>query len=160
MSKDEPNRKGRKPSLEDVAAQLIRLSKSDAGELRAFWREYFGRPAPFRFRRDMMAHVLAYDIQVKVRGGLSKAATNRLDKIAAEEFGEAIRKGRHRLTPGTRLVRDWHGVTHEVYVTDGAFVWQGTPYRSLSAIARAITGTRWSGPAFFGIRSLSDAMHG
>lgn len=158
MSKHDPKLGGLAALTQDaVSSQLDHLTSVDAVELRKLWREHFGCPPPPRMRRDMLARILAHENQTRAYGGLSKSAVKALDQVAREEFGESNRqrppKANLRLTPGTRLVRDWRGVTHEVCVTEHGFSWRGTSYSSLSAIARAITGTRWNGPAFFGLRS-------
>ncbi len=140
-----------------VASELDRLTSLGATELRTIWPERFGYPAPARMRCDLLARVLAHHAQVGAFGGLSKAAERRLDEVAAEEFCETTKRSsstaRNRLSTGTRLLREWRGIVHEVCVTEAGFVWQGNAYRSLSAVARAITGTRWNGPAFFGLRT-------
>jgi hypothetical protein len=89
-----------------------------------------------------------------VLGGLRPELRRRLRSIAeaAGRGGEVVLTAPPRLKPGTRLIREWQGRTHEVLVGDGSFLWQRTQYRSLSQIARAITGTRWSGPVFFGLK--------
>lgn len=144
-------------SPDAVASELERLMSLDATELRTIWPEHFGPPAPARMRRDLLARVLAHQVQVGAFGGLSKAAERRLDEVAADEFGETVKRSsfaaRNHLSTGTRLLREWRGIVHEVCVTDAGFLWQGNAYRSLSAVARAITGTRWNGPAFFGLRT-------
>lgn len=144
-----------------IAEQIEHLIALDATELRELWPKKFGRLAPPRMQRETLARILAYDVQVRALGGLSKSAAKILEQVAAEEFGELGDKkpsaNSHQLTPGMRLVREWHGDTHEVCVTENGFEWRGTSYRSLSAVARAITGTRWNGPAFFGLRSKGGA---
>lgn len=140
-----------------IADQLDHLTTLDAPQLRALWPEQFGRKAPPHMQRETLARILAYDVQVCAFGGLSKSVAKTLDRVAAEEFGELDDNrspaSKRQLTPGMRLVREWRGDCHEVCITEDGFVWGDTSYRSLSAVARALTGTRWNGPAFFGLRS-------
>ena len=143
-------------SQAEVISEIARISALDATALRALWPAWFGKPPPARMRRDMLALALAYRIQCKALGGLSKQAVRTLDAVAAREFGgTAVRTSDQprRLRPGTKLVREWHGAVHDVAVVEDGFVWNGTRYRSLSAVARAITGTRWNGLVFFGLKA-------
>jgi hypothetical protein len=102
---------------------------------------------------------VAYRMQEVALGGLRPERQRQLQQIAQQfkEIGEVRRRARLELKSGTRLVREWRGRTHEVLVLDDGFSWQGTRYRSLSAIAREITGTRWSGPLFFGLKQSRPA---
>lgn len=144
-------------SQDAVSRQLERLSTLDATQLRTLWPRHFDGAPPPRMRSNLLARILAHDVQTRAFGGLSKSDVETLDRVAATEIGELRQRPsasvQRQLTPGTRLVRQWHGVTHEVCITEQGFIWRGTTYRSLSAVARAITGTRWNGPAFFGLRS-------
>ncbi len=147
-------------SLADRLAELGNLSVTD---LRAWWERAFKRPAPRRISRDLLLRALAYHVQEQAEGGLSKATRRRLAKLAGlnGENREPISSPNHRLKSGSRLIREWHGVTHSVTVLDDGFDWRGNRYASLSQIARAITGARWSGPLFFGLRkSGSRAREG
>ena len=102
-----------------------------------------------------MVRAIAYEMQAKKYGGLKPAVSRQLQRIAAGlAAGEPVAiKAASKLKPGARLVREWNGSTHVVEVVDGGFIWNGERYSSLSAIARAITGARWSGPRFFGLAS-------
>jgi len=109
---------------------------------------------PKSLRRDLLIRAVAYQMQVKVSGGLSGATKRRLHEIAL-----AVREGRFetvgpppRIAPGTRLIRLWQGQTQTVLVDEDGFEWTGARYRSLSAIAKAITGTSWNGWTFFGVK--------
>lgn len=141
----------------DVAAEVARIGDLDAAALRALWPAWFEAPVPARMRRATLAMILAHRIQSMTRGGLPKTAGRSLDALAAQEFGEAKRSTFHRtdVKPGTRLVREYHGRVHDVVVVEDGYVWNGTRYRSLSAVARAITGTRWNGHVFFGLKPSS-----
>ena len=141
------------PSLPDLAA-LIHLSP---GALRALWPQWFDRPPPAKIRRELLARALAYRMQERAIGGLTTATRTRLQTLA--EGGKNRSNGEGvdppRLTPGTHLIREWGNETHQVTVEAAGLVYRGQRYRSLSEIARRITGTRWSGPLFFGVTSSS-----
>ncbi len=131
-----------------VERELATLAEMDRSALLERWRMAFGRDAPPRLSRILMAKAIAYDLQVKALGGLS-SRTRRALRAAAK----ADRKSTLSNLPsrGTRLIREWHGTVHEVEVLEDGYLWRGARHRSLSAIASAITGTRWSGPRFFGL---------
>jgi hypothetical protein len=142
-----------------VLAQLAALPAKTTAELKQLWRELYDREPPL-FKRDFLVKRLAYRIQELAYGGLSARAEAKLDRLIAEEEARlngklAKRRGDRPIT-GTRLIREWQGVEHAVTVLDDGYEYQGRPYRSLSAIARAITGTRWNGPVFFGVRNYSS----
>jgi hypothetical protein len=104
--------------------------------------------------RDLLLRALGYHVQVQAEGGLGKSARKRLAALMAskENGDQPPRPAAPQLKPGTRLVREWRGDVHQVTVRDDGFDYRGTQYASLSRIAREITGTRWSGPLFFGLR--------
>jgi hypothetical protein len=131
-----------------VLRQVMELPTLDFAELKAHWAELYGTEPP-AYNKAHLVKRLAYRIQELAYGGLSEAARERL-----EGLGETRRSGPRGDLPvaGTLLVREWQGERHEVAVTRDGFEYQGRPYRSLSAIARAITGTQWNGKAFFGLR--------
>ena len=146
-------------SPDPVLAQLAELPALPYAELKARWREYFGVEPP-AYRRGFLIRGLAHRIQELTYGGLSKTHQARLEALIADETANGVRGPRgtkvakaERLLIGTRLIREWKGVSHEVTVVEGGFEYQGRRYRSLSAIARAIAGTRWNGPLFFGLRN-------
>jgi hypothetical protein len=138
-----------------VPGRLAALQSADMAELRAQWRSLFGTEPPAYSRRFMAAR-LGYRIQEIAYGGLRPETLARLEAIAEAVDGKKrpLRgvPAKQRPVPGTRLVREWGGVDHTVTVLRDGFEWQGRPYQSLSAIARAMTGTRWNGPRFFGLR--------
>jgi hypothetical protein len=107
-----------------------------------------------RIRRDLLVLAIAWKLQEKVHGGLTAAQKRKLSNIAAElKTGGYLSAGPViRMKPGTRLIREWQGKTHGVLVLDDGFEWNGKRHRSLSAIAREITGTHWSGLRFFGLK--------
>lgn len=95
----------------------------------------------------MLEKAIAYEVQCAAFGGLSTSVKRALRAAAS---GMSFEPSRH-VAPGARLIREWNGTVHEVDVVEGGYIWQGETYRSLTAIARAITGTKWSGPRFFGL---------
>jgi hypothetical protein len=143
-----------------VLKQIAGLPKLSYPELKALWREYFGAEPP-AYRRGFLIRGLAHRLQELAFGGLKPAYQARLDAMIEGTDKPNGRSGRRprqdvQLMEGTKLVRDWRGVAHEVAVIEGGFEHQGRRYRSLSAVARAITGTQWSGPLFFGLRKTGS----
>jgi len=137
-----------------LEAEIGRLPDLSHEELRERWKLLFGCPAPKSLRRKFMARAVAYQMQVAAYGGLSAATRRRLREIAM-----AVRNGDHngvlggvQIKPGTQLIRQWQDTTHTVTVLDEGFALDGRTYKSLSAVAKAITGTNWNGYAFFGIK--------
>ncbi len=136
------------------------LADLDLPALRQHWRELYGSEPPVRMSRELMIQAIAYRIQERMFGGLSHSARTKLaaaGKGAGAAGTRSCRRGtRHQVKPGTRFLREWQGQTHEVTATvEGRFIFRDSTYRSLSEIARLITGTRWSGPAFFGLKQGS-----
>lgn len=127
--------------------------------LKQAWHDHYGLAPPKRISRDLLMRAAAYQRQVQLYGGLKPATQRRLARLAAQlrETGRMTVGNTPSLAVGTRLIRAWHGTTHEVWVLEDGFLWQGTRYGSLSEIARCITGTRWSGPAFFGLKGKAIA---
>lgn len=142
---------------EHMANEIGALAGLDLGELRARWLKVTGRPAPKAFRTEMLRKALAYEMQVAVFGGLSSSLKRQLRDLAKaareDRFDNAL--GTTHLKPGTMLMRVWEGKTENVMVTRDGYVWAGERYTSLSAIAKAITGTSWNGWTFFGVRRPS-----
>ena len=135
-----------------LSAELIRsLPTLSKDRLLVLWQQNFGK-LPGSIRSELMVPVLAFRIQEKAYGGLDAGVTARLREVAASQAPKSRIHGeaRHRFKLGTRLVREWKGQIHEVILTDDGYEHQGKKYKSLSPIACAITGTHWSGPAFFG----------
>ncbi len=132
-----------------IEREIAVLDGLDRAALLVRWRSVFRREAPPRLSRQLAVKAIAYDIQFKAFGGVS-ARTIRALKAAAKP-GSAPAASRPPAR-GTRLVREWNGALHEVEVLDDGYLWRGQRQRSLSAIALAITGTKWSGPRFFGIK--------
>ncbi len=142
----------------DVPARLAALPSMPIAELKAEWRRLFGTEPP-PYNRRFLESRLAYRIQELAYGGLKPETLARLEALGEQIDGKnitlrRIRKDQRPIT-GTRLIREYQGVEYMVTVTRDGFDWQGRPYQSLSAIARAITGTRWNGWLFFGLRKAS-----
>ncbi len=142
--------------FEQNIAKLANLTRS---VLVARWQAIYRTDPPKGISRNLLIRGIAYEIQAKRFGGLKRATDRRLRMIAngTANGGHGGRETGSSLQPGTRLVREWNGVSHVVEAIEGGFIWNGDRYRSLSAIARAITGARWSGPRFFGLNS-ADAL--
>ena len=140
-----------------VPARLAALKTAPTSQLKQQWRDLFDSEPP-PFNRRYLESRLGYRIQELVYGGLKPETIRRLERLGEELDGGDRRKSRIRADldrpiTGTRLLREWQGVEQIVTVTANGFEWQGRPYTSLSAIARAITGTRWNGWVFFGLKS-------
>jgi hypothetical protein len=151
-------------TIEDEIASLERL---DVHALRIRWRKLFRSAAPPHLPRYLLLRIIAYRTQANAFGDLDRETVRFLDEIARAHMERRSRatgrKGkapllipavseRRSLKPGTMLVREHAGVLHQVIVESRGFAWNGTTYNSLSEVARAITGTRWNGPRFFGLR--------
>ena len=144
-------------ALAEAVAMLETLSKDD---LRDHWHRYYGNPPPKRLGADLLLRGVAYAVQAEARGGLKPALRRKLKRLARDltQNGGAAPIVRLSYKPGTRLVRVWKGETHEVTILEGDFEWHGQRFDSLSKIAREITGTRWSGPAFFGLNGTCQRL--
>lgn len=140
----------------DVLGRLAALKTAPAAELQAQWRELFGREAPPHNRAFLQSR-LGYRIQELAYGGLKPETLRRLEALGEQLDGgnPVLRRIRVDDKPvtGTKLVRNYQGVEHTVTVLADGYSWEGRRYRSLSAIARAITNTRWNGWTFFGLRN-------
>jgi hypothetical protein len=135
-----------------ILAQIGALKTKSTAELRQMWTELFDRDPPVLGRRYLEDR-LAHQLQVLRHGGLSDRARRELDALVDQLDPKAARRrDPGRPIPGTRLVREWRGAEHVVTVREHDFEYEGRPYRSLSAVARQIAGTRWNGWAFFGLR--------
>ena len=139
--------------MSNILVQLTTLKHKTTPELRALWEELFSRRAPHLGRR-YLEDQLAFRYQELAHGGLSDKARRKLNTAVDQLDPKAARRREpKRLLPGTQLRRTWQGVEHVVTVRDHDFEYDGRPYKSLSAIARAITNVRWNGPLFFGLRA-------
>ena len=146
----------------ELEAKLTALTVMDSDGLRREWRRLYRSHPPKRAGRDLLARAIAYRLQERARGGLS-AATKRKLRTFAEQLesgdGNAFDPG-IVLKPGAKLVREWHGKTYTVVVLENGFQFDGRRFRSLSQIARKITGTHWSGPRFFGLKRKPEPFAG
>jgi Protein of unknown function (DUF2924) len=149
-------RPGPAPDAADIKGKLperlAALAAISLGDLRLEWRRLY-RAEPPRLSRDIMTRAIAYRLQEIAHGGLSKVTRRRLMTLA-ESFdvdGRIAAPVGPRIKSGSRLIREWHGRTHTVCVTDSGFEFEGRTYASLTKIARDITGAQWSGPRFFGL---------
>lgn len=139
----------------NVAEGLAAIPGLPRATLIERWKRAYGRPPPKGISRRLLEYAAAYHLQAQALGGLNPAVLRKLRRPAGSEQNGAPAAPRLRpkktLLPGSRLVRDWNGRSHTVEVTDSGFLYAGRQYRSLSGVARTITGARWSGPRFFGL---------
>jgi hypothetical protein len=151
-------------SPERTSLRLASLTSCSMTELKQEWRAFYGSEPPYRVSRELLTRAVAYRIQEQVYGGL-KPSTRRLLIHLADD----ARSGRPlRVEPaapasaGSVLMREWHGVTHEVRVLDLGVLYRRKRYRSLTEVAKLITGAHWNGPQFFGLRGKrkQEARHG
>jgi hypothetical protein len=144
-----------KASIE-LAKELARLCAATIFELRGEWRRLHRAPPPMRLSRDLLLRSITYKLQERLLGGLSKSILRKLEGVSVEsEARSAHKPPAISLKAGTRLIREWRGATHTVLVQAQGFEWNGHRYRSLTIIARKITGAHWSGPRFFGLRKCT-----
>ena len=139
--------------MTDMAEQIAALWDLKTQELRAEWRRIYGTEPPARISRDLLTRAVAFQIQERNHGGLDKRTKRKLRSMARtlETNGDRSFDPGISLKPGARLIREWNGRTHRVTLLEDGFDYQGRRYRSLSQIARIITGAHWSGPRFFGL---------
>ena len=138
-----------------ITLRLARLKSSSVAELKQQWKELYGSEPPHHISRELLTRAVAYRIQEQVYGGLKPSTRRRLIRLAND-----ARSGRPLKSepaagaqPGTVLMREWHGVTHEARVLDRGVLYKRKRYRSLTEVAQLITGAHWNGPQFFGLRS-------
>jgi hypothetical protein len=139
------------PEPAAIAAEIARIRSLRLDALRRQWRRVFGRVPPAGLSKDLLGRMIAARLQERAFGGLDHDSLRFLQSLARHE-----RPPRRQLKPGTVLVREYQGRRHIVTTMRDGFDWQGTTYPSLSAIARAITGTAWSGPRFFALQRAGD----
>ena len=132
--------------MSSIEAQLASLPSLSSAELGTLWGKLTGAPRP-RISPSLLRLALAWEIQARAAGGLARQTRTRLEQLGSARTRTEVAR------PGMRLVRTWGGVAHVVTIDEHQVVhWDGRTWRSLSEVARAITGTRWSGPAFFGLK--------
>ncbi len=156
-------RNGRASTKTSVEDEIAHLRGLDLKGLRARWQSVFRQPAPAHLTRHLLFAIIAYRIQADRFGDLDHATRQVLDRTVAKETGPAMSarlanfdQKRTELSPGTVLVREWDRQSQRVMVMADGFAWNGQTYDSLSKVAFAITGTRWNGPRFFGLREKAD----
>ena len=135
------------PESDTLEAELQRISKLGIDDLRSLWRTTFRTAPPPALPSGLLARAIAYRIQERQLGGLDRVTQDLLARLGRGQPAPV-----RRLKPGSVIVRVYRGTTHEVTVMKNGFAWRGTVHASLSAITRAITGTAWNGPRFFGLR--------
>ena len=156
-------RNGRAPTKTPVEDEIAHLRGLDLRGLHARWQSVFQRQAPAHLTRHLLFSIIAYQIQADRSGDLDHETKQVLDRTVAKETGPATSarlasfdQKRTELTPGTVLMREWDRQSQRVMVMADGFAWNGQTYDSLSKVAFAITGTRWNGPRFFGLRDRED----
>lgn len=132
-----------------MAVSIAELHSLDRDGLVARWTEQFDQPPPSNLSVQLLRSGIAYDLQARRVGGLGTRAKDELKRAAASP----IARPAHQPRAGAQLVREWNGIPHIVDIIDRGFLYGGKNYKSLTAIAREITGAHWSGPRFFGLRT-------
>ena len=146
------------PPAEALEARIEALPGLSIADLRQAWAAAWGRPPPKGARRRLLMLGIAWQWQAELHGGFSRSVERRLAtleaavRLSAAPSPNGYRPPQGRLVPGSRLIRVWKAERHEVEVTGTGYLWRGRSWGSLPSIARAITGTRRNGPAFFGLR--------
>jgi Protein of unknown function (DUF2924) len=142
------------PDRKSLDVEIARLRGVDVGALQSCWHSVFGRRAPAHLPRHLLFRLLAYRVQAERLGDLDADSQKLLDRSASpEKAGQrAVSRRAGELRPGTMLAREWKGEMQRVAVLAQGFAWRGETYPSLTKVAFAITGTRWNGPRFFGLR--------
>ena len=150
-----PKKATQSVSPEAIAAEIERLAGLPLKELKCAWAWEFRRAPPKGLWRDLLLRTLAWRIQKTAFGGHDAATLRLLDAYGRQDADKVALFRRQK--PGTSVVREYQGVRHIVTISESGFIWQGKTYDSLSAIAREITGSRWNGPRFFGLRTADNA---
>jgi Protein of unknown function (DUF2924) len=151
------------PQRERLAAEIAALESFDVTRLKTRWRTLYGNEGPARFSRDLLMRAVAYRIQERALGGIKPATRRLFQRVAAAAHARRPLKlaPLRALEPGAVLIREWNGAKYKVVVQEDGFSFRGQHYRSLSAVARRITGSRWSGPLFFGLKNrMAEAGDG
>lgn len=140
-----------------IKAEISRILALDIEQTRALWRSTFKRDAPSALSRMLLCRMLVWRLQEKAYGGYDRATLKLLAAYASGKSGEVPRF--RRLKSGTVLVREYQGARHTVTIAQDGYIWQEKTYPNLTVIARAITGTNWNGPRFFGLRVKPGGRH-
>lgn len=153
----------RKPT-NTLKEEIAHLRDLDLKGLRARWRSMFGRVAPLHLPRHLLFAIIAYRLQADALGDLDTETLRLLKRVGSARseaevtpLTDAFDQRRRELLPGTILTREWNGKIHRVMVVQNGFAWESRTYDSLSKVACAITGTKWNGPRFFGLRDKASA---
>jgi hypothetical protein len=161
----EKRRNGRAVTRTSIEGEIAHLRGLDLKGLRARWQSVFQRSAPDHLPRHLVFAIIAYRIQADRFGDIDHATRQVLDRTDATESGAAMSmrlvsfdQKQTGSTPGTVLVREWAGQSQRVMVMTDGFAWNGQTYDSLTKVAFAITGTKWNGPRFFGLRNKQDRL--
>jgi hypothetical protein len=157
--KRNPSQSGTK----SLADELTELRGLDHAALKQRWQVLYRTEAPVRIGQILLLQAVAYRLQEKALGGLKPSTRRLLERAAEDNSGRRAQTeaAATKVTPGSVLIREWHGISHRVTVLADCVMLRGTRYRSLSEVARKITGTRWSGPRFFGLRAPANrSEHG
>jgi hypothetical protein len=161
----EKRRNGRASTKTYIADEIAHLRGLDLKGLRSRWRSVFQRPPPDHLPRHLLFAIIAYRIQADRLGDLDHETKQVLDRTDAKDTGAKMSarlvsfdQKRNELAPGTMLVREWDRQSQQVMVMADGFAWNGQTYDSLSKVAFAITGTKWNGPRFFGLRGNEDRL--
>jgi len=147
---------------EKISAEIATLASLDLKDLKSRWRALYDTEPPARISRELLTRAISYRLQEREFGGLAPATHRLLERVAADLSSHRARPNLARkAAPGTLLIREWRGKAHQVTVHNDGIGYRGKSYGSLSEVARLITGTRWSGPLFFGLRKpVGEAHHG
>jgi hypothetical protein len=151
----------RQASIEDLAKKLAAFPTMTIRDLRGEWRRLYRADPPQKVGRHLLELGVAWRLQERAFGGLGPGTKRLLVALAKSvEAKHTLPRTRSiRLKPGTKLIREWRGKTHSVLVLEDGFQWRGQRWRSLSAVAREISGTSWSGPRFFGLQRQADEQN-
>jgi hypothetical protein len=156
--------KRRAPAMdrEALSAEIASVSKLSIDELRERWKAMYGKAPSQEIGRSFLTRAIAYRLQEQAYGGLKPSTSRLLARVAEESAtGSSPKKPQIRKArSGTILIREWQGNAHRVTMLDDGVSFKGKHYRSLSEVAREITGSRWSGPRFFGLRTAQENNHG
>jgi hypothetical protein len=145
-----------------ISAEIAALRTLSVKELKSRWRGLYDTEPPSRISRELLTRAIAYRLQEREFGALTPATRRLLGRVTDDPSSRRARVSQSRkAAPGTLLIREWRGAAHQVTVHDDGVAYNGNHYGSLSEVARLITGTRWSGPLFFGLRKpIGKAHHG
>ena len=146
---------GNQQESAELEARIAGLPAKNRAQLAHLWGESFPAPPPPKLRKELMVPILAYRLQEMAFGGLSNSARRRLEELVAVNRGRKPRTRAAAEPPAScaKLIRSWRGEVHQVLITEEGYIYRGEHFQKLSPIAKRITGTQWSGPAFFGTKA-------